>query len=269
MITPVFTSTYSIGGHSLLTLDEPEKSKPGGALSVFDLTKRGNLTQVVLEDRKIDGFLQAYKSAKAAKVQLIYGLRLTVCADAAQKDPASAKTESAISVFCRNTQGYHDLLRLWSRAATIGHYDGRARADWAMVRELWTDNLVLALPFFSSFLAVNTLTFNRVVPQLPSGIKHWVCDEVDGGGLPFSPLIRAAVQGYVKDSGGLAEVWPVKSVRYAEPGDFKALMVLRCLAEKSSFDKPEVPHLSSPLFSFAAYQELVRTAAQTPSAVLS
>lgn len=316
-ILPIFRSHYSLGG-SVLTLEEPGKSKLGNPLSVFDLAQEANLQKVMIVDSRIDGFLQAYKNCQKAWVpkkpktleewkqihqsdeiddstlteaertdirksraeqdyqeemkryeervkhpplnaDLCYGLKLCVCADMGDRTIESRKTESKVVVLIRNSVGYSDLLRIWNRAwGHEGSFEHRGtrygRADWKMLKTHWTENLGLALPFFSSFIARNTLTFSQITPDLP--IQPWIFKEVDSQ-LPFSPLIDSAIARYT--GGDSSMVVPSKTILYARPEDFKAFVVFRAVHLKSSFDKPEQSHLSSDRFSFAAWKELTST----------
>ena len=261
-LLPLFCSHYSLDSGSLLTLDEPGKAKPGAPLSVFDLAQAAGLQEVVVVDERIDGFIAAFKASEKAHVKLCYGIKLVVCQDLADKVPASAFTESKVIVFIKDTQGYSDLIRIWNRAWTTGHFTTRdgsyGRIDWRSLKELWTPHLMLALPYFSSFLAKNTLTVNRVVPDLPDlgGVPLWVMKEVDSR-LPFVPLIDLAIDRYMDASGGAAVVVPSKTIYYAKRSDFRAYVVRRCIGARSSWDAPDVDHLSSAEFCLEAYKELI------------
>lgn len=250
-VLPLFVSTYSLptaGG--ILTLDEPGKAKPGAPVSVFDLAQQAGLKEVILTEERPDGFVAAYKTATKLGLKLCFGLKLTVCADATIKDEASRATESKVIVFARDTEGYHKLVSIWNRAACDGFYFTQ-RSGWAWLKEQWSDHLLLALPWASSFIARNTLSFNRIVPDLPA--RPWVFKEV-ASGLPFAPLIDAAIDRYVADTS--APVQEVKTVYYSDAAAFKAFQVYRCIGERSSWASPGIDHLSSDQFSFAAWQAL-------------
>lgn len=274
-VLAAFQSHYSLQG-SLLTLDEPGKAKPGAPVSVFDLAKQGGLKEVLLIEDRIDGFIEAYKSAIKAKVALCYGLRFTVCSSMADKTPASEATESRVIVFLvGGKQAYHDVIRLWNRAWTEGHYTTRdgsyGRLDWATLRAFWTPNLMLGLSFFSSFVARNLLSISRIVPDLPhraAGCIHplVVCREVDSG-LPFAPLIDSALDTFTKDRHDVEEV-RTKTVYYADgKRDFKAYVVKRCISARSSFDAPDIDHLSSDAFGFDSFLGLSTPPASAGSLV--
>lgn len=279
-ILPVFSSHYSLNG-SLLTLEEPGKAKLGAPISVFDLTKEADLKEIVLVEERIDGFIEAYKNAAKAGCKLCFGIKYVICQDMNDRDDSSRQTESKIIVFVTGgTEGYRDQVRLWNRAWTTGHFTTRdgsyGRLDWKTLKEFWTPNLSLALPFFSSFLSRNVLTFNRIVPDLPdlslSGAPLWVFSEQDSR-LPFAPLIQGAIDRYVTQCRGTPgahpiEVVPCKTILYRDSASFKPYVVRRAIATRGSWDAPEVDHLSSDQFSFEAWQALTAPAAR-PEGVVS
>lgn len=264
-ITPIFVSNRSIQSAGLLTLDEPGKAKPGEPVSVFDLARRANLKEVLLIDEKIGGFFSAFRSAEKAHVTLCYGIKLVVCSNLADKTPESRATESKVIVMVTNTEAYSDLVRIWNRAWTTGHFsyrdDSYGRIDWAGLKELWTPRLMLGLPFFSSFLAVNTLSFSRVVPDLPplTTFPLAVFREVDSR-LPFAPLIKAAIDGYLpvaRAEGVTIEEVSSKTVYYDRAADLRSYILRRAQQNRTTWDKPNVDHLSSDRFSMQSWEELV------------
>ncbi len=258
-ILPLFGSHYSLSAQGgILTLQESGKAKPGAALSVFDCAKQAGLKDVVVIDDRIDGLVQGFKVAQKEKVKLCFGIKMVVCADAEDKSDASLSTESKIVVFCRNGEanaegipkGYSKLVSIWNRASIKGHYY-QCRTSWQWLKEQWSDDLMLGLPFFSSFLARNTLSFNRVVPDLPA--QPWVFREVESE-LPFARLIDSAIDRYAKDNP--CQVVPSKTIYYAKKADFLPYQVLRCIGNRSSWDSPSIDHLGSDAFSFEDYLAL-------------
>lgn len=253
-ILPIFTTHYSLGS-SLLTLEESGKTEPGNPVSICDIAKDNNLSQVIIVDERIDGFLEAYKNLSKPNKQLIYGIKLCVCEDMNQKDDDSLRTESNVVIFIKNSQGYNDLIRLWNRAWIDGFYY-KGRLDWKTLKEFWTENLLLALPFFSSFLAKNLLTFSSIVPTFPINSQEiYIHKEIDSG-LPFAPLIEKAIDTYVSQKGGIIQ--ECKSIYYKDKKDFKTYMVYKAINNRSSFDKPNVDHLFSENFCFESWKELIK-----------
>jgi hypothetical protein len=253
-ILPCFTSHYSFS--SILTLEEAGKTAPGNPASICDIAKTNGLKEVVLVEDRIDGFLEGYKHIqKAGIAQLIYGLRMVVVPDMLDKTPETARQESRVIIFVRNSRGYNDLIRLWNRGWTDGHFTTRdasyGRIDGKTLREFWTPNLSLALPFFSSFLARNTLTFASIVPDFPVPANEiTLFREVDSG-LPFAHLIDAAVTKFAADTG--AQIQPVKSIYYADAQSFDSYVTYRAILNRETFGAPGVDNLASNRFSFEDY----------------
>lgn len=251
-ITPIFSTHYSYGT-SILTLEEVGKTEVGNPISICDLALEYGLKQVTIVDDHIDGFIEAYKNLNKIGSQLIYGVKLVICADMTAKDEASLKTESKVIVFVKNTQGYSDLIRLWNRAWTDGFYY-QGRLDWKTLKEFWTPNLTLALPFFSSFIKVNTLSFSSIVPEFPCPTSEvWCLKEVESG-VPFASLINKAVDEFIAQSG--AQTQDVKSIYYAKPEDFETYQTFRAIDNHSTYGAPNVSHMCSDQFSFEAWKEL-------------
>lgn len=248
-VLPVFSSHYSLFG-SILTLEEPGKTKPGNPISVFDLAASHGLKQVVLVDESIGGFIEGYKSASKAGVQFIFGLKLCVCSKMADKSEESLRAESNVIVFVRNSQAYSDLIKIHNRAATDGFYH-RPRADWALLKTLWTPNLSLAIPPHSGFLFKNQMTFSNIVPDFP--VPPTVFIEKDSG-LPFAPLIESAALKFAADN--QLEVQATKSIYYAGPENYDAYATFRAIGNRGEFQRPNVDHMCSDRFSFQAWKEL-------------
>jgi hypothetical protein len=256
-ILPIFSSHYSLGEASILTTEEPGKSQSGNPVSIFDLAVEGGLKKVIIADDRMDGFVEAQKASTKAQVQFVFGLRLVICADMADKTDGSRITESKVIVFVKDSEAYIDLLKINNRAWTTGRF-GYGRLDWRTLRELWTDRLMLALPFWSSFLQRNTLTMSSITPDLPC--TPTVFKEVDTQ-LPFESLINDAIDLYVATNP--APVQRVKSIYYAGSGSstFEDYTIFRARGTRSkgksgTFSAPGVDDLASDRFSWAAYQEL-------------
>ena len=57
--------------------------------SIIDICRKNKLKDFFLVDDSMGGFLEAYTNSKENKLKLIYGLRLTVCADMLTKNEES------------------------------------------------------------------------------------------------------------------------------------------------------------------------------------
>lgn len=240
-ILPLFTSHYSLGC-SILTLEEAGTSTPGGPDSIFDICIENKLTDLFLVDNSISSFLSAYTNAIKANVNLHFGLKLTCCADIEDKSEASLNTEHQVIVWLLNSkQEGKDLYHISTKAATDGFYY-RPRISEKVLKEMWTDNLALSIPFYGSFIAQNLLRFSACVFNCSFCKPTFF---VEKSQLPFDPLIEKAVRDFAKDR---FEVVPTRSIYYKNHADFDAYQTMRCIADRKTLTKPEQEHMSSDCF---------------------
>lgn len=189
------------------------------------------------------GFLEAYTNSKALDLKLRFGLKLTITDDAKGKEP-SRKNESKVILFIKNEQGYRDLIKIWAWANEDGFYY-LPRLDWAAFDKLVTENIVVAFPFYDSFIARNLLSFSEILPSL-SGRKH--CFFVEDNGLPFDGVIKEALNKYCS-AGNSCHLLNAQSIFYENKEDFKAYQTFRCILNQSSLSNPNFDYMSSDTFS--------------------
>lgn len=257
MVTPLFSSSASLKEGGVFTLEKAsdiEKAKRRyGPVSLCVLAKEEKLAQVTLVESNFVNFMNAAKNLPEVGAQFRFGLKVTVCDDMMQKTEESLKTESKVVLFMRNSAAYKPLIKLFTRSSTEGFYYA-PRLDWKALKAGWSDDLILALPFYSSFLAKNTLTFASIVPALPAQplLLREVAQE-----LPFDGLLDEAVERYRAQSG--CEVEQVKSIYYRRRDDSKKWQVWRAILNRgASWDKPQMDHCASREFSWEAFKEIAQ-----------
>ncbi len=255
MIIPIFTSEYTVM-RSILTLGKPADEIPFGPRSIFSLCQEYGIQDCFVADSKCTGFVEAYKNAAEAGVNLRFGYKVIVCDDILVKDEASIKNEHKIVVFVKNTQGYYDLIKIATKAAVDGFYY-HPRIDFKNLKELWTENLLLVIPFYDSFLHKNSMTFASILPDFSFTVP-WFFEESHE--LPFDPLIQNAIDAF--DTEKKYHHIRTHSVYYHKKEDFDAYMTLRCIDKRSSWSRPNLDHNSSATFSLEAWKELNATAGQ-------
>ena len=239
---PVFTSHYSIG-RSILTLEEAGQSQDDGADSIFDLCVQNDIKNCFIAENNPSGFVAAIKNGKKSKVNVRLGLKLPICSDVNAPDEIKS-TEHKITIWEKNDQGYHDLIKLYSEAAVFGKVT-YPRLDYNMLKKMWSTNLLLTIPFYDSFLHKNTMYGGRCLPDLD------FCNptlEIQNNTLPFNFLIKGAVQKWAN-----AKKWPTLNTRnilYKSRDDFENYLAFRCLHNGSTLNKPELEHMSSDSFCF-------------------
>jgi DNA polymerase III alpha subunit len=232
----------------------PEKeTKPDGPQSIVALAKKAGLKQVYFVSTRFYDFVVAWKLCEENDLQLIFGLELWVCNNPEEKSEASIADESKVIIWMRNSNGYKDLIKLYSKIYTnINNKHYHFRGSWSVLKELWTENLLLSVPFFDSFLHRNTLNYgSAIIPDFPT--KPVFMKEINSG-LPFAPLVEEALDNFIKD--GDYEVMNTKTIYYSDYEDAKAYCVYRSIRERSNFQKPQLDHFGSPNFCFSDYMKL-------------
>ncbi len=251
---PFFSSEYSIGD-SILTLAPTGKSKETGPKSILDIAIKHNLKQVFLVESNLSGFVTAYNVFKEAKLQLCFGLKLTICRDVKEKTDESRNTEHKVIIFLRRSAGYSNLIKIWNRAATDNFYY-YPRADFNLLKQFWADNyFLLMVPFYSSFLARNSLGLYECMFDNSFTKPIFTLEE---SSLPFDYLIKERTEEYCKNNNFNTK--NVRSIYYRDYKDFSAptstgkpYFTYRCIHNRSSLDKPEISHFSSDRFCFEDY----------------
>lgn len=242
----LFKSHYSIG-RSILTLNKAGDSEDGGADSIFDICQESKLKTLHLVEDSMSGCIEANNNAKAIDVKLNFGLRITVVEDMVQKETEG--DGSKIVIVIRNNDGYKRLCDISSLASTTGFYYV-PRIDFAALKKAWSDkDLLLAIPFYDSFIFKNTLSFSTCVPNFGFTNPFFFVENND---LPFDPLIQTALLKFTKTK----KMWvDAQSVYYKSRKDFKAYLTFRCLHNRQTLEKPNLEHMCSDNFCFEAMRQ--------------
>jgi len=245
---PLFKSHYSIG-KSVLTLSKAGSSEPDEPCSIIDIAKKLKLDTVYLVEDSISGFLEAYKSCEDAKLNLRFGLRLTVCDDVENKTSESREKEHKIIVFITNTEGYYDLIKISTFASINGFYY-YPRIDCKNLKKLWNEkNLALSIPFYDSYVFKNNLTYSICVPDFS------FCNPIyfiENNNLPFDEILKSKIEEIVTDK--LLAV-QTQSIYYENKEDFLSYLTFRCISERTTLNKPNLNHCSSNEFCAESLEE--------------
>ena len=244
-VIPLFKSHYSVG-KSILTLEKAAEITDSSPISIFSIAKTHNLKEITLVEDSISGFIQAYSYAKDMGIKLIFGLRVTIIEDITDKSEASLKKESKIIIFPKNNAGYKKLIKLSTIASSTGFYYV-PRLDYSTLKEYYDDNLMIAIPFYDSFLFNNSLYGHLCVPDFSFFKPIFFIEE---NSLPFDHIILDKVNSYTK---GKFEIQKTQSVFYYEREDFLAYLTFRCINNRTNLNKPNLEHMSSDTFCFESY----------------
>lgn len=246
MSFPCFKSHYSLG-KSILTLEE--SSLPNKADSIFQIAKDEKLSEVVLIEDTMGGFLQAYKNSLKTKVKLIFGLRLNFVNDLSQDSEAKANSSHKNIIFIKNEEGYKRLIKISSLACTK-YFDKYPQIDYNVCKEFWCDDgLSMAVPFYDSYLMNNLVTNKACVPNYFTEPVYFQEDN----NHPYDFIISEKL----KDIGAKPEM--VKSIYYRNKTDFKAWQTFKLLTNRSygntSLSKPNLEACCSDEFCFESFKE--------------
>ena len=250
MSIPVFKSHYSLG-RSILTLSNENNEDKIAPDSIIDICKKNKLKEFFLAEDSMGGFLEAYQNSKENKLQLIYGLRLTICADMLTKNEESLSSNCKYIIFIKNTQGYKDLIKINDLAAKEGFYY-EPRIDFQHLQSFWTKNLMLCVPFYDSFIFKNILEGKTCIPEFE--FIDDVSFFIEDNNLPFDDLLKKGVLEFTND-GNDYPVIRSQSIYYNNREDFKAYLTFRCINKRTTLNKPNLEHMCSDTFCFENWKE--------------
>jgi len=244
---PLFKSHFSIG-RSILTLSPPAEDSLS-ADSIFDICVENKLDKVVLVEDSLTGFLEALKNSSLLGIQLIFGLRLSICDDMFNE---KSNNEHKVIIFCKNPEGYKNLTKIYSKAFA----EGFGKIDFKNLKILWEeDSLLLFVPFYDSFIFKNNLTFSNCVPNFSFLNPTFFIEDND---LPFDSLIEKKIIDFCKANNYNTET--AKSIYYRNKTDFEAFQTYKCICSRKfgrsiSLSKPNLEHCGSRAFSFQSFLE--------------
>jgi DNA polymerase III alpha subunit len=236
---PLFKSHFSIG-KSILKLS--------GDNGIFSIAKDLKLKKLFLVEDSLTGFLEAAKLSKEQGIQLVFGLRLSVCDSKDSDQPDCHK----IIILSKNDQGCKLLNKIYSLAFTSENCN-LALQD---LKSVWNEEaLCLAIPFYDSFIHNNCLQFSTCMPNFnftkPVFFK-------ENNGLPFDSVVQSQLKTFCKKKG--YEIIDTKSIYYEKKSDFKAYQTYKLICNRSgwkgkssSIECPNIDHCGSDEFCLESF----------------
>jgi DNA polymerase III alpha subunit len=240
---PLFKSHFSIG-KSILKLSGEE--------GVFSIAKNIGLQKVFLVEDSLTGFLEAAKLSKDEKIQLVFGLRISVCDTTSTEGVDCHK----VIIFAKNDQGCKLLNKIYSTAFT-------SESNTLPMQELekiWVEkNLSLCIPFYDSFIYNNSLKFSTCMPNFSFCNPTFI---IESNNLPFDNLVKDNVLKFCKNK--KLESIKAKSIFYKNRSDFKAYQTYKLICNRSgwkgksvSIECPNIDHCGSDDFCIESYKESI------------
>jgi len=249
-LVPIFKSHYSLG-RSILTLAPPkEPDDTESADSIFDICVENGIKEFFLVEDNISGFLEAYTTAEELKIKLIFGIRLTFCLDYSNKTEEGRLNSYKNIIFVKNAKGYKQLIKIYTFAAQQGFYYV-PRIDFESLKSFWSDDLLLAVPFYNSFLYNNKFTDSQCVPDFSFTNPVFFIEDND-------TLLDKDLQQRVLDfCGDKHKTIRTKSIYYKDRKDFEAYLTFRCINYRTTVEKPNMEGMCSPEFCYESYLEAI------------
>jgi DNA polymerase-3 subunit alpha len=239
---PLFKSHYSLG-RSILTLEDKDE-KDDYPDSIIQICKENKMKELYLVEDNMSSFLEAYSNCRKNNIKLNYGLRISVTESISDKSEESKTKSSKIILFFKNKKGYQQLTKLYSVAAKEGFYY-EPRLDYETISKNWSDDLILCIPFYDSFIFNNTLKNSLCIPQFDFTKPIFFIEDND---LPFDSLVKQKALSFAEKND--LKIYKTQSVFYKERKDFKAYLTFRCINNRSVLNKPNLDHMSSNEFCF-------------------
>lgn len=243
-ILPLFKSHYSMPGKSILTLED--ESETDGPDSIFQICNENEIDDLYLVEDSMSGFLAAYEGAAKNKLNLRFGLRISCVEDLSNED----KNFHRIILFAKNSEGCHKLIKIFSDAATKF---GKAypSVDCKYLKQEWSKDLQLAIPYYDSYLYKNLLTLNTFIPDFSFSEPVYL---KESNGLPFEFIIDDGL----KNLG--CETLAAKSIYYKDRTDFEAWQTFKLITNRKGYGNPSLmgpnmDHCCSDEFSFESWNE--------------
>lgn len=258
-IIPIFTSDASLG-RSILTADDYEKIDKDGkkvnkepdneSVSIWTIANQHKINPVYIVENSMVSFISHSKYAKKLGKKMVFGVKYKILTDASDRSEESFLSESDVIVFMRSQDSYADFIKLFSAMnADSNHFYYYNRGDWKTLQKYWSDKLLLAIPFYNSFLEKNTFNYgHRAIPSFGDMNPYFFVESHD---LPFDSILSNIVKNYCD-----IHKYPMintHSVYYYKDEDAVSYQNLRCIIKRTSFDMPELKHFCSDQFSFESY----------------
>jgi len=246
-VLPLATSEYSL--KSLIQLKDKDKKTPD-SINLFSCAEKYLIDPIYLVDKNMSGFYKFVKGCEAVDATAAFGWKAVFCNDIADDSEQSKKTEHEMIVFVSSSDGYERMCRLHS-AAAISNAKGYARVDENLLRQHWSDkDLVLAIPFYGSFLHRNCLTNDSEAQYCYDWANPTFM--LEDNGIPFDGTLRREALKFAAKYKN--ETQEAQTIYYEKYQDAEAYQALCCKNKRTSLEKPNLDYFCSDTFCFEHWE---------------
>ncbi len=223
-----------------------ENGNAFAADSILQIAKDNNLSQLVLVEDSMIGFIEAHKACSKLNIQLIFGLRLNCCNDVNEED--KDKSKHKIIIFAKNDNGCRLLNKIYSHAFC----NNASFVDCKYLASIWReDELRLAIPFYDSFIYNNNFLFSTCIPNFHFSKPTYF---IERNNLPFDEPLELLVQSFS------SETVLSKSIFYNLKKDVFSFQTYKCITNRAfgkeqSLSSPNLNHFGSDEFCWESFKE--------------
>jgi len=240
---PIFKTHASIG-NSLLTSSVAEEENK---TSIFSF----GLKDICVVEDNLSQSVGLLENAEELGVNVIFGLRVSICNDLKELEKIEENTTSKIIIFAKNRDGIKLLNKIfsYSREREEGCIDNNY-----LLSVFDKDLISVCFPFYDSFIYYNNFKFSFCMPPDLAKLNGPVFFLEDNC-LSFDFLLRESVVKFCKKND--LKVLESKSIYYNKRSDINTLTAYKLLTNRkfgsTTLEKPNLNDFSSKEFCWESY----------------
>lgn len=228
---PLFKTQASIGKSILKNQD------------ILDIQKEYSLERIAVVEDSFYGFRELNSKLLEKKVQLIFGIRLTVVQN--EKDELT----SNLIFFAQDNEGAKQIKKLYTKASC----SDSGNLVLADLKEDEFSHTIVAVPFYDSFVYQNIFHFGMCDIDLRP-FNHFFFEESNDH--PFDSMISAQLKKVAANN-----ILAAKSIYYRKREDIDAFQFYKAVTNRSgggkpvTYNNPQLEHFCSSEFCWESYLE--------------
>jgi DNA polymerase III alpha subunit len=194
------------------------------------------------------GLPEISKKCKKLGIFLRFGLRISCRNSDSESD---VNSDHKIIIFALTKNARPHLNRIFSH----GHVKNNGFITFDYLKSIWTKDLLLAIPFYDSFIHKNNFTFSNCVPDFSFCTPIFF---IEDNNVSYDQLLKDKVLEFVNKFN--YETFETKTIYYKEKKDVFAMQAYKIICDTAfgknrSLQKPELKHFGSDEFCYESFLE--------------
>lgn len=236
----LFRTHYSTG-KGIIQANPHKENDEAKTLNLASLCLKHKISQCFVVDNDLGGIRPIYDSLESAGIPLVFGYRVSFTSCLENEDGMHKNI-----IFAKSQIGYEKLIDLATQAS-CDFFKDCPRLTYDYYHSVAGEDLVLAIPFYDSFLHRNAVYGQQCVPDFRGLKPPFFVEENE---LVIDKPLRRMVESYCASNGN--EVIESQTVYYEKPSDILAYQARRAMhriqGSARTLEKPEMPHFNSDKF---------------------